>query len=199
MDQPAGPGDITGLLRSWSGGNADSLAKLTDLVYPELRRIAAGYLRQENPGHILQPTALVNEAYLRFSSIREMDFADRKHFFALAARLMRQILTDHARKVNAARRGGGASLVQLEHHPGLAGSDGLRTVEMILLDGALDDLAAFDERKARLVELRYFGGMSVYEAGEYLGVSPATVSREQRVAEAWLARRMSERSSQSPG
>lgn len=182
--------DITVLLRRWSAGDAAALGEATEQLYPELRRIAAGYLRRESEGHLLQPTALVNEAYLRLATNCGVDFADRKHFFALIARLMRQILIDHARSVNAARRGGGALQVALDDQM-VAGAAPGRGVDFILLDSALTELAAFDERKSRLLELRYFAGMSVQEAGEVLGISAATVSREQRIAEAWLSQRMS--------
>ena len=162
---------------------------MTELVYPELRRIAVGYLRREDEGHVLQPTALVNEVYLRLAALCGIEFNDRKHFLALVARMMRQILIDHARNVHAARRGGGAMQVSLDDRS--AGSVTQRGVDFILLDAALTDLGDFDARKARLLELRYFGGMSVQETAEVLGISSATVSREQRVAEAWLSQRMS--------
>jgi RNA polymerase sigma-70 factor, ECF subfamily len=185
--------EITVLLRRWSGGDAAALGTVTELVYPELRRIAVGYLRREDDGHVLQPTALINEVYLRLASLCGIEFNDRKHFLALVARMMRQILIDHARNVHAARRGGGAVQVSLDDR-----SSGVqpatvtqRGVDFILLDAALTALGEFDERKARLLELRYFGGMSVQETAEVLGISSATVSREQRVAEAWLSQRMS--------
>ncbi len=185
--------EITVLLRRWSSGDNEALGTVTELVYPELRRIAVGYLRREDDGHVLQPTALVNEVYLRLASLCGIEFNDRKHFLALVARMMRQILIDHARNVHAARRGGGAVQVSLDDRSssGLqAGSVTPRGVDFILLDAALTELGAFDARKARLLELRYFGGMSVQETGEVLGISSATVSREQRVAEAWLSQRM---------
>lgn len=165
---------------------------MTELVYPELRRIAVGYLRREEEGHVLQPTALVNEVYLRLATLCGVEFTDRKHFLALVARMMRQILIDHARNVHAARRGGGAVQVSLDDRTsGLPGGTvSQRGVDFILLDAALTALSEFDPRKARLLELRYFGGMSVQETAEVLGISSATVSREQRVAEAWLSQRM---------
>lgn len=185
--------DITVLLRRWSGGDAEALGTVTELVYPELRRIAVGYLRREDDGHVLQPTALVNEVYLRLATLCGIEFNDRKHFLALVARMMRQILIDHARSVHATRRGGGAVQVSLDDHTsGLrTGSVTQRGVDFILLDGALTALGEFDPRKARLLELRYFAGMSVQETGDMLGISSATVSREQRVAEAWLSKKMS--------
>ena len=182
------------LLHRWSDGDGDALGALTELVYPELRRIAVGYLRREDDGHVLQPTALVNEVYLRLAKLCGIDFADRKHFLSLVARMMRQILIDHARGVNAVRRGGGAAQVSLDDRSAftIECSVNQRGVDFILLDSALTALGNFDPRKARLLELRYFGGLSVQETAEALGVSPATVSREQRVAEAWLSQRMSE-------
>ena len=183
--------EITVLLRRWSGGDAEALGAVTELVYPELRRIAVGYLRREDDGHVLQPTALVNEVYLRLAALCGIEFNDRKHFLALVARMMRQILIDHARSVHAARRGGGAVQVSLDDSGLQAGSITQRGVDFILLDAALTALGDFDPRKARLLELRYFGGMSVQETAEMLGISSATVSREQRVAEAWLSQRMS--------
>jgi RNA polymerase sigma factor (TIGR02999 family) len=186
--------EITALLHRWTDGDAEALNQLTERVYPELRRIAVGYLRREDHGHVLQPTALVNEVYLRLASLCGVDFNDRKHFLSLVARMMRQILIDHARNVHAARRGGGALQVSLDdnHSAASYGSVEQRGVDFILLDDALTALGEFDSRKARLLELRYFGGMSVQETADALGISPATVSRDQRVAEAWLSQRMSE-------
>jgi RNA polymerase sigma-70 factor, ECF subfamily len=186
--------EITLLLRRWCAGESEALALATDLIYPELRRIAAGYLNREKANHVLQPTALVNEVYLRLAPICGIEIADRSHFLALVARMMRQILIDHARAVNSSRRGGGTMLLSLDDRPVAAKQPSVvqRGVSFILLDAALDALAELDPRKSRLLELRYFGGMSVQETAEVLGISSATVSREQRLAEAWLSRRMSE-------
>jgi len=177
--------DITERLLKWSDGDQQALAELMPLVYDELRRIAGRCLDQERADHTLQPTALAHEAYLRLVDLRQMRWKDRAHFFALAAELMRRILVDHARARNAERRGGGARKVALDEVVGLAAE---REVDLIALDDALNSLARFDERKSRLVELRFFGGLSLDEAAEALGVSQATVVRDWALAKAWLRR-----------
>jgi RNA polymerase sigma factor (TIGR02999 family) len=159
------------------------------LVYRELKRVAAGYLRGQ-PGHTLQPTALVHEAYMRLVERSSSDRKDRVHFFNLAATIMRQILVDHARTKVAAKRGGG--LVRVDFKDTLNYSDD-KAADLVALEDALQGLAAFDERKARTIELRYFGGLSVEETAEALGVSIATIGRETRYAEAWLRRELTNR------
>ncbi len=177
--------DITERLLRWSDGDQQALAELMPLVYDELRRIAGRCLDQERADHTLQPTALAHEAYLRLVDLRQMRWKDRAHFFALAAELMRRILVDHARARNAERRGGGARKVALDEVVDLAAE---REVDLIALDDALNSLAGFDARKSRLVELRFFGGLSLDETAEVLGVSQATVVRDWALAKAWLRR-----------
>jgi RNA polymerase sigma factor (TIGR02999 family) len=157
------------------------------LVYRELRRLAGSYLRNQAPGHTLQPTALVHEAYLRLVDGSASDWQDRAHFFNVAATIMRQILVDHARSKVAAKRGGGRAKVEFQET--LNYSDE-KAADLVALDDALKGLAAFDERKARTIELRYFGGLSTEETAETLGISVATVGRETRYAEAWLRREL---------
>jgi RNA polymerase sigma factor (TIGR02999 family) len=157
------------------------------LVYRELRLLAGSYLRNQAPGHTLQPTALVHEAYLRLVDGSASDWQDRAHFFNVAATIMRQILVDHARSKVAAKRGGGRAKVEFQET--LNYSDE-KAADLVALDDALKGLAAFDERKARTIELRYFGGLSTEETAETLGISVATVGRETRYAEAWLRREL---------
>ncbi|PWU02709.1 MAG: RNA polymerase subunit sigma-70 [Terriglobia bacterium] len=178
---------VTGLLRLSRQGDRAALDKLTPLVYQGLRRLANSYLRDQTSSHTLQPTALVHEAYLRLVDRSAADVQDRTHFFNLAATIMRQVLVDHARNKTAAKRGGGSSRV--EFHETLNYSDE-KAADLVALDDALKSLAAFDERKARTIELRYFGGLSVQETAESMGVSIATVGRETRYAEAWLRREL---------
>ena len=184
MGEPAR--DVTQLLEQWAGGNSSALDALMPVVYGELRKIADGYLRRERTGHTLQPTALVHEAWLRLVKTDDPSFAHRREFFALAAQMMRRILVDHARAVNADKRGGGAVKTSLDVIPGV--SD--RTVELIALDEALEQLARVSPRQARVIELRYFGGLGVEEMAGVLDVSAATVSRDQKTAEAWLGMAM---------
>ena len=178
--------DVTQLLEQWAGGNRGALDALMPVVYEELRKIADGYLRRERTGHTLQPTALVNEAWLRLVKTDEPSFAHRGQFFALAAQMMRRILVDHARALAADKRGGGAIRTTLDAVPGVAD----QTVELIALDEALEQLARVSPRQARVIELRYFGGLGVEEMAGVLGVSMATVSRDQKTAEAWLGMAM---------
>jgi len=176
--------NITLLLMDWSGNRDESaLAKLTPIVYSELRKLALSYLRRERSDHTLQPTALIHEAYMRLVDQNVPEWRSRSHFFGVAAQLMRQILVDHARARAAAKRGGGEAKLSLD--AGLQYSEE-RSQELVALDDALTDLAKLDPRKAKVVELRYFGGLSVEETAEALGVSVATVGRELRFAEAWL-------------
>ena len=176
--------DAMGLLREWAEGDPDALNKLTPLVYNELRRIARRYLR---PGseHTLQPTALAHEAYLRLVRARGLRWQDEAHFFAVAAQMMRRILVDAARARGAAKRRGAAIRVEFsEELPAFGGRD----ASLVALDDALDALGKLDPRKARVVELRYFVGLSVRDTAEVLKVSPETIQRDWRLAKAWLAR-----------
>jgi RNA polymerase sigma factor (TIGR02999 family) len=179
------PHEVTNLLLDWRNGDEAALARLTPLVYDELRRLAGGYLRRERAGHTLQATALVHEAYLRLIGQQHLDWQSRAHFFGVAAQVMRHVLVDHARSRRAAKRGGGEAHLPLDEAGDSADE---RAAELIALDDALRSLARFDERKSRVVELRYFGGLTEEETAEVLGVSPATVRRESRLAEAWLCR-----------
>jgi RNA polymerase sigma factor (TIGR02999 family) len=181
------PSNLTQLLRRGREGDRAAIDALMPLVYQELRRIAGSYLRSQSPGHTLQPTALVHEAYLRLADRAQPEWQDRAHFFSVAATIMRQILVDHARTRCAAKRGGGG--VKVEFADGLDYSDE-KAGDLIALDDALKALAALDERKARALELRYFGGLSVEETAEVLGISVATVGRETRFAEAWLRKEL---------
>ncbi len=187
MVSPSG-GDITQLLRAWGDGNQAALDRLTPLVYAQLRQAAHRYMARERRGHTLQTTALVNEVYLRLAKAREMRWQDRVHFFALSAQMMRRILTDHARARQYAKRGGGAQVVSLDEAPEVSPKP---RADLVALDDALQRLAAVDERKRRVVELRYFGGLSGEETGEVLKVSPETVMRDWKLAKAWLLRELS--------
>lgn len=178
-------GDVTQLLAEWVQGDRGALDQLMPIVYSELRKIAGSYLRRERAGHTLQSTALVHEAWLRLVKQDAASFAGRRQFFALAARMMREILVDHARRANAEKRGGGARTVA-EAVDGAAD----RAFEFLALDEALTRLSRVSPRKTRIIELRYFGGLNVEEAADVLGVSIATISREQRIAEAWLGQAM---------
>jgi RNA polymerase sigma factor (TIGR02999 family) len=176
--------NITHLLTEWSDGDQGALEKLTPLVYEELRQQAARYLRRERPGHTLQTTALINEAYLRLIDAREVRWQSRAHFFAIAANLMRRILVDHARKRDAEKRGG--NQIRLTLNDVLAAKE--TDVDLLAIDEALDRLAKIDEQQARVVELRFFSGLSVEETAAVLDVSPKTVKRDWSVARAWLRR-----------
>jgi RNA polymerase sigma-70 factor (ECF subfamily) len=178
--------NVTRLLRRGREGDPAAIDQVMPLVYQELRRLAASYLRNQASGHTLQPTALVHEAYLRLMG-SESDWNDRAHFFNLAATIMRQILVDHARTKVAGKRGGGHAKVEFKDT--LNYSDE-KAADLIALDDALRSLETVDKRKARVIELRYFGGLSVEESAEALGVSIATVGRETRHAEAWLRREL---------
>jgi RNA polymerase sigma factor (TIGR02999 family) len=180
---------LTKLLRQGRQGDQTATDLAMPLVYQELRRLAGSYLRGQ-PGNTLQPTALVHEAYLRLVDRASADWRDRAHFFRLAATIMRQILVDHARTKAAAKRGGGSGRVDFKDT--LNYSDD-KAGDLVALDDALRDLAEFDGRKARIIELRYFGGLSLEETAEALGVSVATVGRETRYAEAWLRRELAGR------
>lgn len=182
--------EVTRLLHDWQGGDRAALEKLTPLVYDELRRLASHYLRGERRDHTLQGTALVHEAFIRLVGQSGLEWQSRTHFFGIAARLMRQILVDHARKHTAAKRGGGEPHLSIEE---AAIFSPQRAANLVALDEALQELAKFDPRKSRIIELRYFGGLSVEEIGEVEGVAVSTVRRQTRTAEAWLHREMSAR------
>jgi RNA polymerase sigma factor (TIGR02999 family) len=177
--------DITGLLDEWAKGNQRALEELTPLVYVELRQLAAGYMRRERQGHTLQPTAIVHEAYIRLVRQRNPTWQDRKHFFGVAARLMRQILVEHARRRRAGKRAG--HRVSLEE---IFSFERERSQDLIVLDTCLAALEKLDPRKCKAVELRYFGGLSMDEIAYSLDVSPVTVRRDLRMAEAWLYHEM---------
>jgi RNA polymerase sigma factor (TIGR02999 family) len=183
---PSNP--VTELLGRWQAGDDRALEALMPLVYAELRRLARRYLRQERPEHTLQSTALVHEAFIRLVGQDLPELRNRAHFFAVAATLMRQILVDHARSHGARKRGGQTSLLPLEL--AFVGAD-VRSRDLLALDDALNGLAALDPRQGRIVELRYFTGLSIEETAEVLGVSPATVKRDWLTARAWLQREIS--------
>lgn len=177
------PGEITRLLRQLKAGNKAVESRLLDAVYPELRKIASRHLRGERPGHTLQPTALVHEAYLQLAGQMDKDWQNRSHFYAVAAQLMRRILVDYARSRKAAKREGSRRKVELTD--ALAISDD-RLDEILSIDTALSRLAELDPRQSKVVELRFFGGLTEDEVAEYLQIAPRTVKRDWNVAKAWL-------------
>jgi RNA polymerase sigma-70 factor, ECF subfamily len=182
--------DVTALLLRWGNGDAEALERLLPLVYGELRALARGYLRRERPGHTLQPTALVHEAWLRLVDQASARPQTRSQFFAICARVMRQILVDHARRRGAAKRGGPAGHLSLDEAFTIApGQEG----PLVALDEALTELARVDGRQARVVELRFFGGLSIEETAEALALSTATVKREWSMARAWLHQQLRDR------
>jgi RNA polymerase sigma-70 factor, ECF subfamily len=187
MDQS--PVDMTRLLAGVSAGDQEAVSSLFSLVYDELRRVAASTLRRERPDHTLQPTALVHEAYLRLAHESDERWESRAHFLAVAATAMRHVLVDHARGRNAQKRGSGEQRLPLEDVHGAVPSPG-QEIDFLALDVALSRLGELDSRQARLVELRFFGGLTVEEAAAVVGVSPRTVKREWQVARAWLKREM---------
>jgi RNA polymerase sigma factor (TIGR02999 family) len=176
--------DVSALLRAWSDGDQDALQALTPIVYEELHRLAGYYMRRERSGHSLQATALVNEAYMRLADYTRMQWQDRAHFFAVSAQAMRRILVDHARRHNV-KRGRGVQHVSLEDVVVVAPGEDAET-DLVALDEALIGLTRIDPRKARIVEMRFFGGLTVEEIGGVLKVSPGTVKRDWRAAKAWL-------------
>ena len=186
---PAGSQDITGLLAAWSEGNEEALSRLMPVVYPELRRIARVHLARRD--HTLESAALVNEAYLKLIRARGIQCENRLHFFALCAQIIRRLLVDHARRFRYAKRGGDQVRVPLEET--LLGTRS-RGIEVLALDDALVSLAKRDPRKARVVELRFFGGLSVAETAELLRISPETVLRDWKMAKVWLLRELSSQS-----
>jgi RNA polymerase sigma factor (TIGR02999 family) len=181
------PQDVSRLLIAWSNGDEEALEQLMPLVYEELRRLAHRHLGRERAGHTLQTTALVHEAYLRLVDQKEVRWQNRAHFFAVAAQMMRRILVDYARSRRFAKRGGGAQPVSLDEAMVVSNE---RAADIVALDEALNALAEFDERKSRMVELRFFGGLSIEETAEALRVSPGTVMRDWTLAKAWLQREM---------
>jgi len=180
--------EVTALLLAWSQGDPSALEKLTPLVYQELHRLARGYMGREHAGHTLQTTALVHEAYLRLIDSSRVRWQNRAHFFAVAAQLMRRILVDFARSRHQLKRGGEAPRVSLSEAFEVAGE---KDADLVALDDALQNLASVDLRKSRVVELRFFGGLSVEETAEVLQVSPDTVMRDWRLAKLWLLRELS--------
>jgi len=180
--------EVTRLLLAWRDGDQEALERLTPLVYGELRRMAHRFMRRERPDHTLQTSALVNEAFLRLIDCRQVDWQNRAHFFGIAAQMMRQILIDHARSHARAKRGGALRQVSFEETAIVSAE---RAAELIALDDALNALATFDLSKCRIVELRFFGGLTNEEVGEVMGISLRTVEREWRKAKAWLRRAIS--------
>ncbi len=187
MSKPS-PNEVTQLLLDWRKGDKSALEKLTPMVYDELRRLANYYLKGERQNHTLQGTALVHEVYIKLVGHDRLEWQNRAHFFAFAARLMRQTLVDHARKHRTEKRGGGKRNLSLEEATVFSKD---RSEDMIALDDALSDLARLDQRKSRIVEMRYFGGLSIEEIAEVEEISVATVRRQMRLAEAWLHREIS--------
>ena len=179
---------VTGLLVAWGAGDESAFEQLVPLVHAELRRLAHREMGRERAGHTLQTTALVNEAYLRLIDVTKVQWQDRAHFFAMSARLMRRILVDHARSRKSQKRGGATRKVSLEEALIVSPERGS---ELVALDDALKALAAVDARKCQVVELRYFGGLSVQETAEALQVSPDTIMRDWRLAKVWLLRELS--------
>jgi RNA polymerase sigma factor (TIGR02999 family) len=182
------PNDVTKLLAKWSDGDGEALEQLMPLVYDELHRMAKRYMDGQPSGHTLQTTALIHEAYLKLADNGEKRWQDRAHFFAVAAQAMRHILVDYARSHHTEKRGGGTQMIALDDAPVVSTE---RASEIVALDDALKNLSAADERKGRVVELRYFGGLSVEETAEVLKVSPVTVMRDWRFAKTWLLRELS--------
>ena len=194
MATPSNPSEITRLLKAWRQGESAALDRLTPLVYQQLRHMARNYLRHERPGHTLQPTALVNEAFIRLVDARNLNWNDRVHFFAVCARIMRRILVDAARARAALKRGGQAeredhtTAIDFDRLPSTASE---MSAQVCALDDALNTLAGIDSRRAQVIELRFFGGLTVEETGEVLQISPQSVMRDWKLARAWLARELS--------
>jgi RNA polymerase sigma-70 factor (ECF subfamily) len=181
--------EVTQLLKAWTTGDEQALQKLTPLVYEQLRRVAQHHMAGQRPGHILQTTALVNEVYLQLLDCGQMNWQDRAHFFAMSAQLMRRILIDFARSRGSQKRGGDVLHVSLDEAPSMCKEP---DPNLLALDDALKALATVDERKSKVVELRFFGGLSVEETAAVLKVSPETVMRDWRLAKLWLLRELSE-------
>ena len=187
--KPSADGDVSALLRAWSDGDQGAIQALTPIVYDELHRLARHYMRRERPGHSLQATTLVNEAYMRLADYTRMQWQDRAHFFAVSAQVMRRILVEHARRHNV-KRGRGVQHVSLDDAVVVGGGEEEET-DLLALDEALVALARIDPRKVQIVEMRFFGGLTVEEIGEVLNVSTGTVKRDWRAAKAWLHRELS--------
>lgn len=181
MDRPST--EVTRLLKEWSSGQEQALERLVPQIHSELRKLAASYLRRERPDHTLQPTALVNEAFLKLIDQRAVQWQNRAHFFGIAAQAMRRILVDYARAHAAGKRGDGARKLPLDEEMLIGG---VRDIELLALDEALTRLVAIDPQQSRVVELRFFGGLTLEETAEVMRISPATVGREWRMAKAWL-------------
>jgi RNA polymerase sigma factor (TIGR02999 family) len=184
----AAPHEITKLLKDWSGGDSTALDRVIPLVYDELHRLAHQHMRRERAGHLLQTSALINEAYLRLMEQPELNLENRTHFFGIAARLMRQILVDEARKRNSAKRGGDAIQVSLTQATNVVQE---QAANVVALDDALKTLEGIDGRQSEIVELRFFGGLTIEETAKVLSVSPGTVMRDWTFARAWLRNEMS--------
>ena len=186
--RPAVSADVTELLVNWANGDVAARDEVIPQIYEELRRIARRHLRSERPDHTLQSAALVHEAFVRLTDKKLPDWQNRAHFFGVAAQMMRHILVDHARNRNASKRGGGVPRLLLDTHVA-----GLREPkqDLVALDDALKRLAGMDQQQAKIIELRFFGGLSIEETAEMTGISPATVKREWSTARAWLRREMS--------
>jgi RNA polymerase sigma factor (TIGR02999 family) len=179
--------EVTLLLRQWSGGDRAALDRLIELVYPEMQKIALRYLRRERTDHTLQSTALIHEAYLKLAEREDREWTNRSHFFAVASRIIRGILVDYTRAKLAEKRGGGAAQIALD---GDVAGAGPREVDLLDLDRALDALQEFDPQQSRIVEMRFFGGLSIEETAEVLGISPATVKRDWILAKTWIRRQI---------
>lgn len=185
------PGNITGLLKAWVAGDSAARERLVPLVYDELHKLAHRYRRKAGAGNTLQTTALVHEAYLRLVDIDNVDWHDRAHFFAVSAQLMRRILVDAARARHALKRGGKAGPLEILNMDEIPATDSARGADVVALDDALTALAKLDPRRARIVELRVFGGLSVEETAEVVGLSPQSVMRDWKLVKAWLLRELS--------
>lgn len=195
-DKARGPSDVTALLIEWRAGDHDAVEKLLPLVHGELKRIANRHMAGERPGHVLQATALVNEVYIRLIDIRRVQWQDRAHFFAMAARLMRRVLVDFARARDNQKRGGALQRITFDQNLPVASDT---PEDLIAIDDALRALAGQYERKAQVVELRFFGGLSVEETAEVLKISQETVMRDWKFAKNWLLRELSRNATRRPG
>lgn len=182
------PQEITALLAEWSHGDQTALDELAPLVYDELRQVAARALRRERPGHTLQSTALVHEAFLKLIGQRRVQWQDREHFFAVASQIIHRILITHARSRNCAKRGGGKAMLEFDESIALPGA---RNLDLLALDDALESLSQMDPQQGRVIELRFFGGLSIEGTAQVLGISASTVNREWNLARAWLHRELS--------
>jgi RNA polymerase sigma factor (TIGR02999 family) len=185
---PSSPKEVTQLLADWRGGNRQALEELMPLVYQELHRLADHYLRRERVGHTLQATALINEAYLRIINQEGVNWQNRAHFFGVAAQMMRRILVDHARSHLYAKRGGGAQKLTINEALDIPQQE--RDLDLVALDDALQRLEQIDPQQSRIIELRFFGGLTIEETAEVLGISPATIKRDWNWAKAWLYREL---------